>query len=54
MQIGEIAWRRGIAVVDVNPEDNPFAQMARSLERGFAARGSACDRLPEIAEALAC
>jgi NAD-dependent deacetylase len=53
MQIGEIAWRRGIAVVDVNPEDNPFAQMARSLERGFAARGSACDLLPEIAEALA-
>ena len=52
MQIGELAWRRGIAVVDVNPEDNPFAQMARSLERGFAVRGSACRHLPEIVEAL--
>jgi NAD-dependent deacetylase len=53
MQIGELAFRRGISLVDVNPEDNPFAQMARSLKRGFAVRGSACESLPEIVEALA-
>jgi NAD-dependent deacetylase len=52
MQIGELCWRRGAALVDVNPEDNPFAELARRSERGFFARGSAGDRLPGIAAAL--
>jgi len=51
-QIGDLAWRRGIAFVDVNPEDNPFAQRARSMRRGFSARGTAAERLPEIVGAL--
>jgi NAD-dependent deacetylase len=53
MQIGELAWRRGVALVDVNPEDNPFAALARRSEKGFFARGSAVARLPEIVAALA-
>jgi NAD-dependent deacetylase len=53
MQIGELCWRRGAALVDVNPEDNPFAELARRSERGFFARGGAGERLPEIVAALA-
>ncbi len=52
MQIGEICWRRHAALVDVNPEYNPFAEMAESIPQGFFARGTACGRLPEIAAAL--
>ncbi len=52
MQIGELCWRRNIAMVDVNPEYNPFAELAESAPKGFFAKGSACDRLPEIVAAL--
>ncbi len=52
MQIGQIAWRRAIAMVDVNPEPNPFAELAEASPRGFFARGTACERLPEIVSAL--
>jgi NAD-dependent deacetylase len=52
MQIGQIAFQRGAALVDVNPEGNPFAEMAEASPRGFFARGSACERLPEIVAAL--
>ncbi len=51
-QIGRLAFQRGAAIVDVNPEENPFADLAVRLPRGFFARGSACDRLPAIVEAL--
>jgi len=52
MQIGQLAYRRGAALVDVNPEENPFAEMASFSRNGFFARGSACERLPEIVRAL--
>jgi NAD-dependent deacetylase len=52
MQIGELCWRRNIAMVDVNPEYNPFAELAESTPLGFFAKGTACDRLPEIVAAL--
>jgi NAD-dependent deacetylase len=52
MQIGRLVYLRGAALVDVNPEENPFAEMAMSSPRGFFARGSACERLPEISRAL--
>lgn len=52
MQIGELAWRRRAAMVDVNPEPNPFSDLAQELPNGFFARGSACARLPEIVAAL--
>ncbi len=52
MQIGELCWRRGAALVDVNPEENPFAELASSSRTGFFARGSACERLPDIVRAL--
>ena len=52
MQIGRIAFQRGAAMIDVNPEENPFAEMAGALPRGFFARGSACERLPAIVAEL--
>ena len=52
MQIGRLVYLRGAALVDVNPEENPFAEMASRAERGFFARGSACERLPDIVAAL--
>jgi NAD-dependent deacetylase len=52
MQIGELAWRRGIALVDVNPEENPFSELCERSARGFFARGRACERLPDIVAAL--
>ncbi len=52
MQIGRLAWRQGIAMVDVNPETNPFAELAESTDRGFFAKGNACVRLPAIVRAL--
>jgi NAD-dependent deacetylase len=52
MQIGQLAFARGAALVDVNPERNPFAELACRSRRGFFARGSACERLPAIAAAL--
>jgi NAD-dependent deacetylase len=50
--VGRIAFAREAALVDVNPEENPFAELARRSSRGFFARGSACQRLPEIVAAL--
>jgi NAD-dependent deacetylase len=52
LQVGRIAFARGTALVDVNPGPNPFAELAERSPRGFFARGSACQRLPAIVEAL--
>jgi NAD-dependent deacetylase len=52
MQIGRIAFERGAAMVDVNPELNPFAELAQRSERGVFAQGSAVERLPGIVAAL--
>jgi NAD-dependent deacetylase len=52
MQIGRLAFHGAAALVDVNPEMNPFAELAERSDRGFFARGSACERLPEIVTAL--
>ncbi len=52
MQIGRLVFHNGAAMVDVNPEENPFAELAGRSPRGFFARGSACERLPEIVRAL--
>ena len=52
MQIGRVAFQRDVAVVDVNPDSNPFADLALRMPRGFFARGKAAERLPEIVRAL--
>ena len=52
MQVGQLCFTQGAALVDVNPEENPFSELAERSRRGFFARGSASARLPEIVAAL--
>lgn len=52
LQVGVRAWQRGIPIVDVNPHENLFAEMAVRSRKGFFARGKACERLPEIVRLL--
>lgn len=46
--VARAAVRAGAAVVDVNPDDDPFAELARALRRGAWVRSLAADVLPEI------
>jgi NAD-dependent deacetylase len=52
MRVGQICFTRGAALVDVNPEENPFSELAERSARGYVARGPATERLPEIVAAL--
>src|SRR5688572_17599658 len=49
-QIVTLAARAGATIVDVNVEDNPFAEIA--MESGGAVRGSATASLPTLVDAL--
>jgi NAD-dependent deacetylase len=42
----------GAAIVDINPEDNPFAQIATESARGHWVKANADEALPELVEAL--
>lgn len=46
------AARSGVPIVDVNPDDNPFAELAQQT-RGVAVRGTAGANVPGIAARLA-
>jgi NAD-dependent deacetylase len=50
MQVGMTALSRGATIVDINPDDNPFAQLAAQSEGGFHLQGPAGRFLPAIAE----
>ena len=52
MQIGEIAAGKRIPIIDVNPDENPFSQLAQWGGRGFFARGTSCAILPDVVAAL--
>ncbi|QBI20942.1 RNA polymerase subunit sigma [Egibacter rhizosphaerae] len=45
--------RSGGALLDVNPEDNPFGDLARRVERGAAIRAPASQAVPELADRIA-
>jgi NAD-dependent deacetylase len=51
MQIGMLCARRGIPIVDVNPDENPFTEMATHVG-GFSLREPAGTVLPALCEAL--
>lgn len=51
IQMAGQATRRGVPIVDINPSDNPFAQLARRAG-GWAATGSSGDELPPMVERL--
>jgi NAD-dependent deacetylase len=52
IQIGMLSARRGIPIIDINPDDGPFGQLARAVD-GFELRGTASEWLPPIVDALA-
>jgi len=52
MQVGQTCFVQGAGLVDVNPEENPFSELAERSPLGFFARGTATERLPEIVRAL--
>ena len=51
MQVGSIAASRGAVVVDVNPDFNPFSELA-ARAGGFFCQGPAGKILPEFVEAM--
>jgi NAD-dependent deacetylase len=53
MQVGQMALASGATIVDINPDPNPFAEMAQRAERGYFLQGSATVYLPMIADILA-
>ncbi|WAS94309.1 SIR2 family NAD-dependent protein deacylase [Nannocystis punicea] len=50
--IAREAVEAGAAVIDVNPADDPFAELARALRRGHWVRDTAAAALPAIAARL--
>ncbi len=46
------AREQGAGIIDINPQENPFAELAESHGRGAALRGSACDLVPPLVEVL--
>jgi NAD-dependent deacetylase len=50
--IARRAVRAGAAFIDVNPDDDPFAELARALQRGVWVRATAGAALPAIAARL--
>jgi NAD-dependent deacetylase len=51
-QVVTIGAGTGAAIIDINTADNPFAEIARDLDSGHAARGSAAELVPAIADYL--
>jgi NAD-dependent deacetylase len=52
MQVGVMALQRGATIVDINPEPNPFSELAAEAEQGFYLQGPSGAFLPLIVEAL--
>ena len=50
MQIGAIVARRGAAIIDINPTDNPFSQMAQRVPSGAVLTGAAGTILPNLVD----
>jgi NAD-dependent deacetylase len=52
MHIGSIAAQRGVPMVVVNPEPNPFSALVQRTGRGAFLTGTAGQWVPQIASAL--
>jgi NAD-dependent deacetylase len=52
-QIVQIVARRGAAMIDVNPDGGPFAEIAARLPRGAAIRATAGEAVPRLCDAIA-
>lgn len=52
MQVGGTVVHRGGALIDINPEPNPFSQMAISVTNGYSCSGKSSEALCQIVEFL--
>ena len=52
IQVGMRVAERDGYLVDVNPEENPFSELAGECANGTAVTGKAAECLPRIAEVL--
>ena len=52
MHIGSIAAQRGVPMIVVNPEPNPFSALVRRSGNGAFLAGTAGQWVPELADAL--
>lgn len=52
MRIGMLCEQLGAAVIDINPEPNPFSVIASRAQRGHAVRSTACTAVPQIVQYL--
>jgi NAD-dependent deacetylase len=52
MHIGTIAAQRGIPMIVLNPEPNPFSALVQRTGRGAFLSGTAGQWVPEIVDAL--
>jgi NAD-dependent deacetylase len=52
MQVGALVSRKGAALIDVNPETNPFSEMAGSVPNGYHHQGASGEILPRLVELL--
>lgn len=52
MQVGAVAAQRGAALIDVNPEPNPFSHLAHTSTAGYYYCGKGSEILPRMVEFL--
>ena len=52
-QMVSMAARAGAAIIDINPDDNPFGRVAARLHNGCALRGTSGEHLPSVAAHIA-
>jgi NAD-dependent deacetylase len=52
LQIGRLAVARGIPIVVINPEPNPFSEMAERLPYGVFLQGTAGQWMPEVLDVM--
>ena len=52
VQAVTVALKAGAALIDINPNDNPFRELADQYHRGLSLHGSAGEWLPEVVELL--
>ena len=52
MHIGTIAAQRGVPMLVVNPEPNPFSELVRRTGKGAFLEGTAGEWVPQLVDAL--
>jgi len=52
LALGELCYRLGTPIVDINPETNPFSELAGRSSRGYVLRHRASEAVPEVVRAL--